>query len=346
MPPRTADELRAAFLDFFAARGHTVVAVGEPDPARRHPAVHERGDGAVQAVLRRRRDAAVPARDVDSEVRARGRQAQRPRRRRPHQPALHVLRDARQLQLRRLLQARRDPLGMGALHRGPRARPRAPLGHRPHHRRRSRARSGATWSASLPSGSSASATTTSGAWPTPARAARARRSSGTSGPELGAGGPARPRTRTATSRSGTSCSCSSTPQPDGELVPLPEPSVDTGAGLERNLAVLQGAESVWDIDVFRPLIAAAEARHRRRLRRLPGHRPRRLAAHPRRARPHDDVPRRRRCGAVERGARLRAAPHHPPRGAPRVPARRRRARHAGARRRDGRRRWAARTPTS
>jgi alanyl-tRNA synthetase len=47
-------------------------------------------------------------------------------------------------------------------------------------------------------------------------------------------------------------------QPDGTLVPLPKPSIDTGAGLERNLAVLQGAHSIWDIDVFRPLIAAAE----------------------------------------------------------------------------------------
>jgi alanyl-tRNA synthetase len=48
-------------------------------------------------------------------------------------------------------------------------------------------------------------------------------------------------------------------QPDGELVPLPAPSVDTGAGLERCLAVLQGVESVWDTDSFRPLIAAAES---------------------------------------------------------------------------------------
>ncbi|MSO37003.1 MAG: alanine--tRNA ligase [Acidimicrobiia bacterium] len=47
-------------------------------------------------------------------------------------------------------------------------------------------------------------------------------------------------------------------QPDGELVPLPRPSVDTGAGLERNLAVLQGTDSIWDIDVFIPLLAAAE----------------------------------------------------------------------------------------
>ena len=48
-------------------------------------------------------------------------------------------------------------------------------------------------------------------------------------------------------------------QADGTLVPLPAPSVDTGAGLERNLAVLQGAASIWDIDVFAPLIAAAES---------------------------------------------------------------------------------------
>jgi len=48
-------------------------------------------------------------------------------------------------------------------------------------------------------------------------------------------------------------------QPDGALAPLPAPSVDTGAGLERCLAVLQGVPTVWDTDVFRPMIAAAEA---------------------------------------------------------------------------------------
>jgi alanyl-tRNA synthetase len=47
-------------------------------------------------------------------------------------------------------------------------------------------------------------------------------------------------------------------RPDGTRVPLPKPSIDTGAGLERNLLVVQGKTSIWDIDVFRPLIARAE----------------------------------------------------------------------------------------
>ncbi|HEY5014967.1 MAG TPA: alanine--tRNA ligase [Acidimicrobiia bacterium] len=47
-------------------------------------------------------------------------------------------------------------------------------------------------------------------------------------------------------------------QADGTLVPLPKPSIDTGAGLERCLAVLQGVETVWDTDAMRPLIAVGE----------------------------------------------------------------------------------------
>ena len=48
-------------------------------------------------------------------------------------------------------------------------------------------------------------------------------------------------------------------QDDGSLTPLPKPSVDTGAGLERNLMVLQGVDSIFDINVFSPLIRAAES---------------------------------------------------------------------------------------
>ena len=44
---------------------------------------------------------------------------------------------------------------------------------------------------------------------------------------------------------------------DGTLTPLPKPSVDTGAGLERVAAVMQGVQSNYDIDLFRDLISAA-----------------------------------------------------------------------------------------
>ena len=44
---------------------------------------------------------------------------------------------------------------------------------------------------------------------------------------------------------------------DGELTPLPAPGIDTGAGLERILMVLQGVENGWDIDIFQSLLAEA-----------------------------------------------------------------------------------------
>ena len=44
---------------------------------------------------------------------------------------------------------------------------------------------------------------------------------------------------------------------DGTRTRLPKPSIDTGAGLERNVAVLQGVNAVWETDLMSPIIEQA-----------------------------------------------------------------------------------------
>ena len=44
----------------------------------------------------------------------------------------------------------------------------------------------------------------------------------------------------------------------GKTTPLPKPSVDTGAGLERITAILEGANNNFDTDLFRPIIESVE----------------------------------------------------------------------------------------
>ena len=71
---------------------------------------------------------------------------------------------------------------------------------------------------------------------------------------------ARPTAATsASSRSGTSCSCSSTATATASTPSCPKKNIDTGAGLERILGVLQGKDSVWDIDVLAPLVESAQS---------------------------------------------------------------------------------------
>src|SRR5437867_1248403 len=45
---------------------------------------------------------------------------------------------------------------------------------------------------------------------------------------------------------------------DGTLTPLPQQHIDTGMGLERMAAIMQGVQSVFETDLLRPIIAAVE----------------------------------------------------------------------------------------
>ena len=105
---------------------------------------------------------------------------------------------------------------------------------------------------------------------------------------------------------------------DGTRTPLPRPSIDTGAGLERILTLVQGVDSLWDTDVLRPIIEVASSLtgHAYGPRRANRHQP----AHPRRARPLGHHARQRRGLPVQRGSGLRAAAHPAPGRPPCLPA--------------------------
>ncbi len=96
----------------------------------------------------------------------------------------------------------------------------------------------------------------------------------------------------------------------GAMTPLPKPSVDTGAGLERITAILQGANNNFDTDLFRPILAGSRSSpDRRTAAGWPGGRA--VSRHRGPRARGDDADRRRRA-ALQRGPRLRAAPHPPP----------------------------------
>ena len=298
--------------------------------SRRTPAphVHQLGHDAVRPLLPGRGARAVPAAGgVGAALRARRRQAQRPRRHRALAAPPQLLRDAGQLQLRRLLQGRRHHLGVGVRHRGARARRRPPVGDGPRERRRGRGAVGRR-----------------GGLPPRAHPADGQ------GQLLGDGrhGPVRPlvrdllgqrargrprgrpgqprRPRTATSRSGTWCSRSTC----GRRRPAERPALQEHRHGRRARAHHGGAgRQPQPLRVRHALRAGRRGAvgHRAPPGRVrPGRH--RAAAHGR-PRPHHDVPGGRRGHPLQRGPRLRAAPHHPPGHPLRLPARRRAAGAAG-----------------
>ena len=119
----SVNDIRSAFLDYFAREGHEIVP-SEPARAAQRPDadVHQCRHGPVQGLFHRQGAAALSARRDRAEMRARRRQAQRPRQCRLHRAPPHLLRDARQFLLRRLFQGARDRACLEPRHQGIRAR--------------------------------------------------------------------------------------------------------------------------------------------------------------------------------------------------------------------------------
>ncbi len=111
----SVNDIRSHFLGYFEKNGHSEVASGPLVP-RNDPTLMFTNAGMVQFkdYFTGRVQPPFPRADDLAEMRARRRQAQRSRQCRLYRPAPHLLRDARQFLLRRLLQgaghrARVDP---------------------------------------------------------------------------------------------------------------------------------------------------------------------------------------------------------------------------------------------
>ena len=311
-----ANQLRSTFTGFYAERGPRRRPLGQPHPPRPHRAVHHRRHGPVQAVLPGRGAAPLAPGHVGAEV--------LPHRRHRHRraPPSGTARSSRCSATSASATTSRPTPSPSRGSCSPRCSASTPSGcgspcTRPTTRPR---RSGSTRSG-VPEGRVQRLGEDNFWQMGDSRAVR---------PVLGAvlRPRARPTARTAdpptagpsaSSRSTTWCSCSTTGWRDGTLADLPGKSIDTGAGLERNLPVLQGVRVAVRDRRLPPHPGRGRGHHRGPLRRR---RPlRRVAAHPGRPRPGHGHGGGRRRAALQRGPGLRPAPDHPPGRAPGLPAR-------------------------
>jgi hypothetical protein len=120
----STNDIRRAFLDYFASNDHLAVPSAPLVPYN-DPTLMFVNAGMVpfKNVFTGLETPPAPRAGEQPEVRPRRRQAQRPRQRRLHRAPPDAVRDARQLQLRRLLQGPRDRARVEPRHARVRASP-------------------------------------------------------------------------------------------------------------------------------------------------------------------------------------------------------------------------------
>ena len=331
------NDIRKSFLDFFARNGHQSVASSSLVP-RNDPTLMFTNAGMVQFknVFTGLEKRPYIARRDRAEMRARRRQAQRPRQCRLHRAPSHLLRDARQFLVRRLLQGARDRARLEPVTKDF-GLPKDQLLVTVYVDDDDAFK---LWKkiAGLPDSKIVRIAGSDNFW--------AMGDTGPCGPcseifydhgdKIPGGPPGSADTEGDRFIEIWNLVFMQFEQHEGgKRVDLPRPSIDTGMGLERIAAVLQGTHDNYAIDLFADLIEAIAE-----LTKVePDGAAEGLAPGDRRPSARLGVPDRRRRAALERRPRLCAAPHHAPRHAPRRAARRQRAADveagAGAHPRDG-----------